>query len=115
MNEQYYSILYAAILSDVCLVWMLLIQLFSSFYIICILGFQNTPAKFCSEHINLASKFQDDSGLMIDNEKCEEELQSKFGEKLLPIKILNDKKTRNGKFFQVNISNKWKYYRCAHM
>ncbi len=101
MKEHYYNILYAAIPSDVRLVWMVIIQLFSSFYIICILGCQNTPAKssrFCSEHNNLASKFQDDSGLMIGNEKCEEELESKFGEELLPMKILNDKKTRNGKF-----------------
>ena len=105
-SERTLNILYAAIPSDVRLVWMVIIKLFFSFYIICILGCQNTPAKssrFCSEHNNLASKFQDDSGLMIGNENCEEELESKFGEELLPMKILNDKKTRNGKFFQVNI------------
>ncbi len=116
-SERTLNILYAAIPSDVRLVCMVIIQLFSSFYIICILGCQNTPAKssrFCSEHNNLASKFQDDSGLMIGNENCEEELESKFGEELLPMRILNDKKTRNGKFFEVNICNQSKYNSRAH-
>ncbi len=66
------------------------------------LGCQNTPAKasrFCNEHGNLASTFQDDSSLMksegtVDEGNCD-------STEILPMKILNDKETRNGKFYQV--------------
>ena len=67
------------------------------------LGCQNTPAKasrFCNEHGNLASTFQDDSSLMnsegtVDEGNCDPT-------EILPMKILNDKETRNGKFYQVS-------------
>ncbi len=66
------------------------------------LGCQNTPAKssrFCNEHLDLASRVLDDSLLMGD-EKDKEEIED-CGDEVLPIRVLNDKKTRNGKFFQV--------------
>ncbi len=43
--------------------------------------------------MNVASTFQDDSKMMMANEKCKEGFAGDDEELLLPIKILNDKTT----------------------
>ena len=73
--------------------------------VVCVLGCLNSPAKslrFCEEHKGIASP-------KIDN-LCEMgssvgtisgAVSGKMGEFMLPVKIVNKKETRNGKFYEV--------------
>jgi hypothetical protein len=72
------------------------------------LGCLNTPCKgkrFCKEHVESATKFTDDSAdmdnkcgtLKLEGRKKNEDVD------VMALKIINDKQTRNGKFYEVYI------------
>ncbi|CAB4006023.1 Hypothetical predicted protein [Paramuricea clavata] len=70
-----------------------------------VVGCQNTPKKgsrYCVEHENLSSPFIDDSCLLTSEKRSVAELpQIDLRKEILPVKIMNEKETRQGKFYQV--------------
>lgn len=72
-------------------------------------GCQNTPGKssrICAEHEDLACKFKDDSDKMTGEAKEMLPDVCSNNADILPVKILNDKQTRSGKFYEVNFRQK---------
>lgn len=68
------------------------------------LGCLNTPSKasrLCKEHVMASTSFRNDEKLMVglETEECDKEKEQ--ADDLLPICVINDKVTRNGKFLEV--------------
>ena len=66
------------------------------------LGCQNTPKKgsrYCADHENLSSPFIDESSFLSDGEVAHVD----WKKEMLPVRVLNEKETRQGKFYEVCI------------
>ncbi|XP_028417353.1 uncharacterized protein LOC114541746 [Dendronephthya gigantea] len=72
-----------------------------------LVGCQNTPGKksrFCTEHENSACSLRDDSAVMM-GEPASNVLKDEDTTDVLPMKIVNERQTRQGMFHEVLWSN----------